>query len=133
MYKQFNDMALTFLSRMEETFPNEPKIRSYKQQFIILKDIDPKKPVTMFISNMELFGENILSKNEYFFKQENIVKNAESISGKLGLIKYWDNLTETTKNSIWEYIQGLYILGMIIIGKNDDLQEVIKKTGFKGK
>ena len=131
MFKQFNDLASTFLSRMEETFPQEPKVRLYRQQFILVQEMNPRKPVEMFIENMEPFGEKILTRDEKFFKQEEFVNNAESISGKMGLIKYWDSMNPKTKNSIWEYIQGLYILGMGSLGKNKELQEMIAQTGFK--
>ena len=38
----------------------------------------------------------------------------------------------STKNAIWEYVQGLYILGMGALGRTDDLKQMIIKTGFKG-
>ncbi len=132
MHKQFNDTALTFLSRMEETFPNESKIKIYKQKFVILQGMNSKKPVEMFMENMLPFGEKILSKDEMFFKKDEFVGTAESISGKMGLLTYWDSLETKTKNSIWEYMQGLYILGMGILGRQDELQKMIQLTGFTG-
>ena len=131
MYKQFNSMAETFLSRMEETFPMEPKIKIYRQQFAVVQSMNTRKPVEMFMENMFPFGEKILRKDEMFFKKDEFVNAAESISGKMGLIKYWDTISEQTKNSIWEYIQGLYILGMASLGYQKELQELITRTGFK--
>jgi hypothetical protein len=131
MYKQFNDLAETFLSRMEETFPNEPKIKIYRQQFSVVQSMNSRKPVEMFMENMFPFGEKILRKDEMFFKKDEFVNAAESISGKMGLIKYWDTISDQTKNSIWEYIQGLYILGMASLGYQAELQELITRTGFK--
>jgi hypothetical protein len=131
MYNQFNTMANTFLARMEETFPNESKVRLYRQQFALVQGMNFKKPVEMFIDNMQPFGEKILSRDEMFFKQEEFVNNAESISGKMGLIKYWDSLNDKTKDAIWEYIQGLYVLGMASLGRNKELQEMIILTNFK--
>ncbi len=132
MYNQFNAMATTFLSRMEETFPQEPKVKLYRNQFALVQGMNSRKPVEMFIENLEPFGQKILTRDEQFFKQDEFVNAAESISGKMGLIKYWDTLNDKTKNSIWEYMQGLYILGMASIGKNKELQEMINLTGFKG-
>jgi hypothetical protein len=132
MYSQFNNMALEFLTRMEKSYPKEPKIRSYKTQFVILQSMNAKKPVEMFMENMSPFGEKILSKDELFFQQDEFVGAAESISGKMGLIKYWETMENNTKNSIWEYMQGLYILGMGSLGYSDELQAMILKTNFKG-
>lgn len=132
MYSQFNKMASTFLARMEETFPQERKIKIYRQKFFIIQEIDLKKPIEMFMENMYEYGEQILSRDEKFFKQDQFVNKAESISEKMGLIQYWDSASVTTKNSIWEYMTGLYILGMGSLGHQEELQELIKKTNFKG-
>lgn len=132
MYNQFNSMATTFLAKMEQTFPQEQKIKLYRQQFALVQGMNSKKPVEMFIENMYDYGEQILSKDERFFKQEEFVNKAESISEKMGLVQYWDTMNQQTKNAIWEYIIGLYILGMGCLGKNNELQDLIKKTNFKG-
>jgi hypothetical protein len=132
MYTPFNNMASTFLSRMEETFPHEQKIKLYRQQFALVQEMNSKKPVEMFIENMYEYGDQILSKDENFFKQKHFVNKAESISEKMGLVQYWDTMNQQTKNAIWEYIQGLYILGMSCLDKTNELQIVIKRTNFKG-
>jgi hypothetical protein len=132
MYKQFNTLAETFLSRMEETFPQEQKVKLYRQQFILVHGMNSRKPVEMFIENLEPYGEQILLRDEIFFKKKEFVDKAQSISEKMGLIQYWDSLNINTKNSIWEYMQGLYILGMTSIGKNKELQNMIVLTKFKG-
>ncbi len=132
MHSQFNKMAAEFLSKMEVAFPDEHKITVYRQQFDILRMMNQKKPVEMFMENLKPFGEQILTKNEIFFKQDEFVDAAENISGKMGLISHWDTMNSGTRNSIWEYMQGLYILGMASLGNQQELQEMIKKTGFKG-
>ncbi len=131
MYSQFNKLAHDFLSSMEKSFPQEQKIRVYRQQFELLQAVNHKKPVEMFMENMIPYGEKILKKDELFFKQSDYVNSAESISGKMGLIKYWETMENNTKNSIWEYIQGLYILGMGSLGFSDELKIMITKTNFK--
>lgn len=131
MYKRFNDLALEFLTRMEETFPQEPKIQSYRIKFDLVMCVDSRKPVEMFIENMEPFGEQILSKDELFFKQQHsAINNAESISGKMGLVKYWDSMPVKTKDAIWEYMQGLYLLGMGTLDKKEELKKIINKTNY---
>lgn len=126
MYKQFNVMASTFLLRMEETFPDEQKIKTYRQHFLLLQSMNSEAPVAMFMENMEPFGREILTENENFFKQDKFVNNAESISGKMGITKYWDSLSIQTKEAIWQYIKGLYVLGMGSIGKSKELKEMLE-------
>jgi hypothetical protein len=125
-------MATTFLAKMEQTFPHEPKIKLYRQQFALVQGMNSRKPVEMFMESMYDYGEQILSKDEKFFKQDQFVNKAESISEKMGLIQYWESMTTQTKNSIWEYMTGLYILGMASLGHQKELQDLIQKTGFKG-
>jgi hypothetical protein len=132
MYEDFNNLATNFLLRMQKTFPKENKIKKYLHNFEVLQVLNSKKPVEMFMENIQPFGEQILSKNEIFFKKDEFVNSAENISGKLGLIQYWDTMEQETKDAIWEYIQGLYILGMGSLGKQKELQELIAKTGFNG-
>lgn len=132
MYSQFNKLAIEFLTRMEKTFPDEKKISVYKQKYEMLQSINAKKPVEMFMKNMYPFGEKILSKDELFFQKDEFVNSAESISGKIGLIDYWGNMEQKTKDAIWEYIQGLYVLGMGSLGYSEELKYMISKTGFSG-
>ena len=68
MHSQFNKMAAEFLSKMAVAFPDEQKITVYRQQFDILRMMNQKKPVEMFMENLMPFGEQILTKNEIFFK-----------------------------------------------------------------
>lgn len=131
-HEQFNNHADTFLKRMAETFPKEQKISTYSAKFNLLRTIDSKKPVELFMESIIPYGEQILTKNENFFKQSDHVNKAESISGKMGLIKYWDSMSEEVRNTIWEFIQGLYILGMGALNKIPELQDMIELTNFKG-
>lgn len=120
-YKSFNDHASLFLKRMHETFPQEKKIIAYRAKFDMVSSMDPKKPVDLFMESMTPYGEQILGKDENFFKQEYFVNKAESISQKMGLVQYYENMDDITKNTIWEFIQGLYIMGMGIQGRQLEL------------
>ena len=138
MFEQFNELAKTFLTKMSLTFPQEKKVTDYKYEFdtmmnmIKLGVFKEDKPVRMFMKNIRPFGEKILGRDELFFKKDEFVESAESISGKMGLIEYWDKMTPEVQNAIWDYIQGLYMLGMASLGLQTELQMMINKTGYKG-
>ena len=93
MYSQFNDLARKFLTKMSLTFPQEEKVSIYKQEFdslmtmIKIGAVSEDQPVKKFMYNMYDFGEKILRRDELFFKKDEFVNNAESISGKMGLIR----------------------------------------------
>lgn len=129
-FQQFNTYATEFLNRMVHTFPDEKKIQVYLFKFETLKLMNSRKPVEMFMDNIYPFGEQIMTHNEDFFKKDEFVNSAENISGKIGLVDHWDSINDETKNAIWEYIKGLYILGMACLGKEEELQTLLKKIGM---
>jgi hypothetical protein len=127
-HKQFNKQAMEFLDKMCATFPSEPKAKTYRFMFENIQKINSRAPVEMFMSNMEPFGLQIMTKNERFFQNDQYVNHVESISGKMGLIKYWEDTPKETKDSIWNYMQVLYVLGMKSLGKRDDLMKILKEA-----
>lgn len=123
---EFNNLAHKFLSVMEKTFPDEEKISAYKLVFQAIRLSDNKKPVEMFMENLSYFGLQIMSKDEKFFKQDQYIHNMENISGKIGLVQYWDTINNSTKEAIWEYIQSLYALGMLALNRTEEFQQIIQ-------
>lgn len=127
MLNSFNSLAEEFVEKMVASFPNEPKLRGYQATFLTTKRFNNKKPVEFFMSTLMPYGEQILQRNESFFKQDNLVERAQSFSGQTGLTNYWENMSEEDKSSIWEYMQTLYILGMNAIGMSEQLNELLSK------
>lgn len=121
----FNEQADEFLSKMIKTFPNEPKSKELKFYFDSIRKINYKKPIEIFMASLKPYGLQIMSKDEYFFKNDQYVDTVESMSGKLGLIEYWDKLPNETKEAIWHYFQVLYVLGMKSLGLKDELTKIL--------
>ena len=44
-----------------------------------------------------------------------------------GLDCYWNELSANTKRAVWDYVQSLFVLGEIIIGKNKELFDKYSK------
>ncbi len=126
--QKFNNLAEEFVGKMVASFPNEPKLKCYQATFLTTKRFNYKKPVEFFMSTLLPYGEQILQKNENFFKQDNLVERAQSFSGQTGLTLYWDKMSQDDKNSIWEYMQTLYILGMNAIGMQEKLNDLLKNN-----
>lgn len=124
----FNKLAEEFFDKMVIAFPQEPKIRGYQLTFLTAKKYNNKKPVEIFMANLLPFGKQIIDKDENFFKQDKYVDHVQNLSGKMGLIQYWDTMDLEHQNSIWEYMQNLYMLGMNAIGKQDELLQMLKES-----
>lgn len=116
---KFNDIALEFLNKMELSFPNENRISKYKMFFNTVKSISFRKPVEIFMENLEPFGKEIMTKCEIF------IKDVNNISGTIGLVDYWDDLEPTKQKTIWEYLQLLYVLGMQALNKQEALTKIM--------
>lgn len=126
-YIQFNEQADDFLVKMIKTFPDEPKTKEVKFYFDHIRKINSRKPIELFMDSLKPYGLQIMAKDEYFFKNDQYVDAVESMSGKLGLIEYWDKLPKETKDAIWHYFQVLYVLGMKSLGLKDELTEILRK------
>ena len=127
----FNKLAEEFFDRMSKSFPQEPKIKGYQTAFRTAKKYNNKKPVEMFMSNLMPFGYQIVSKDEEFFRQDKYVDHVQNLSGKMGLNHYWDNMTQENRDSIWEYMQSLYMIGMSAIGRQEELANIVKMVQTK--
>lgn len=131
-FKQFNEYVDTFLDSMQKTFPNEKKIGVYILKFQALKTLDYKKPAELMMEHMIPYAEQILKKDEQHFKDSNeFSQSVQSISGEIGLSRHWIGLSDEVKLSIWEYLQGILILGMNVLGYTKELRLLLQATGFK--
>jgi len=130
-YDKFNEQAEEFLLKMIQTFPTESNISSMKFYFDFQRSIDKTRPVQTFMSYLEPFGLQIMSKDEHFFKKDEYVKNVESLSEKLGLVDRWAALAPATKESIWSYFQVLYVIGMQTFNKKEDLRKILNEVSKK--
>lgn len=124
-FAKFNHEAFEFLKKMAVTFPEEIKIRQYKMMFEQIRLYNPKKPVELFMGMMQPYGLQIMTKDEKYFKNDDCVSAAESMSESLGLVDIWDSIPHVTKESIWAYIQQLYVIGMKASGREAELKEIL--------
>ena len=101
----FNDMLQQFLVELETTFPEEKAFKKYHTSFDIMRAANPRKCVDAYMTKASQYSNQIMQKDDSFFSEFT----------ELPISLYWnDNLTEGTKNAIWQYLQTLNILGMTI-------------------
>lgn len=106
----WNDMMEQFIAELHTTFPEEKAIKKYMTSFDILRKSNPRKCVDAYMAEAGKIQEKIMSKDESLFK----TFDCELIK-ELNISKYWTNdLSESTKDAIWQYLQTLFILGTTI-------------------
>lgn len=101
----FNDMLQQFLNELETTFPEEKAFKKYHTSFDIMRAANPRKCVDVYMKTASNYSNQIMQKDDSFFTEFT----------ELPISAYWnDDLSEGTKNAIWQYLQTLNILGMTI-------------------
>lgn len=121
---KFNSLLEELLDKMISKFQNE-KLKSYRRFFILMKTVQPKTPVNIFMAGCVNYKDQISTRDDVFFTTNSEIKEKSKYFGNFtddcGLSSYWDELTDRTKCAIWEYIQTLFVLGEIIINKDKTL------------
>lgn len=124
--KAFHNTAEEFLTKLMDLLPHEKKICTFYTYYTFQKKMHIRKPVEIFIDLLYEYGIQIMSRDEAFFKSKENVKNVETFSQRTGLVEYWDSMDKGFQDMLWEYIQNLYILGMLCVNKHTDLEKVIQ-------
>ena len=102
----FNDMLEQFINELKETFPEDKTFKKFSVTFDIMRKANPRKCVDSFMKNVSPYSGKIMTKDESVFGDLDL---------DIDIKKYWNgDLSQTTKNAIWQYLQMLNVLGMTI-------------------
>jgi hypothetical protein len=118
----FNDMLTQFINELIQTFPEEKAFKKYQTSFDIMRTANPRKCVDAFMKTAGKYSQQIMAKDDSFFSE----------LSELPLDKYWnDDLSEGTKNAIWQYLQTLNILGMTIANIPAEMLSMVEGAAAK--
>lgn len=119
----FIQMMGQFLTELRSTFPEETKLKTYESHFEMMKKMNPRKVVEVFMESVRPYQDKIMSQDEQF-----LLGNAEKISflNELNITRWWtSDVSENTKNAIWQYLKTLLTLGNLIISiPGDTLKQI---------
>ena len=102
-FTQFHE----FMGQLIRVFPEDPDFTVYDSGVMMLQKINPGLVLAEFIKNVTPFEEVIRAKNSDFFIQTEIFifdpeNTMEQVIQKLKA--YWVGLSDSNKESIWNYI-----------------------------
>jgi len=118
----FNDMLQQFIVELETTFPEEKAFKKYHTSFDIMRAANPRKCVDAYMQTASAYSNQVMQKDDSFF----------SDFTELPISLYWnDDLSEGTKNAIWQYLQTLNILGMTITTIPADMLSMVEGVAAK--
>jgi len=107
----WTDMMDQFLGELISTFPEEPAMKKYKTSYEVLRKANPRKCVETYMSTVGQFQDKIMAKDESFF----LDNSSNEFLAELNIKKHWTpELSQNTKEAIWQYLHTLYILGTTI-------------------
>ena len=121
-YQAFNSVLDEFIDELINTFPEERQIKVYQNQYNLLKKSNNRAVCEGFMKTIQPYINDIQNKNE------NIIKNSEiEFLEKLNINKWWNkDLSNNTKEAIWQYLQTLTMLGTTITSIPADILSSIE-------
>jgi len=102
-FTQFHE----FMGQLIQVFPEDPDFTVYDSGVMMLQKVNPGLVLAEFIKHVTPFEEIIRAKNSDFFIQTQIFifdpeNTMEQVIQKLKA--YWVGLSDSNKESIWNYI-----------------------------
>jgi hypothetical protein len=125
----FNDMMQQFLDELVLTFPEEKSFVKYQASFSMIRKARPRAVLESFMKSIGPVASQLMEKNESFFKE-----NSDSVPllSELNIAKIWgDDLSSSTKEAIWKYLQTLYILASTISALPAETLSMIESVAEK--
>ena len=121
---KFNNLLEEFIDKTINLYKSAPALKRYRIKFIFLKQAHPKMPAYLFMSGSLDYKEKIIARDEQFFLSNQQIKDKSEMYGNFtkdfGISEYWNEMSDSTKTAIWDYIQSLFVLGNIIIEQNKE-------------
>ena len=127
--EEFNILFKEFLEKISIKFDSE-KLRFYKTNFLMIKEIKPYFPVFLFMRGCSKYKKEIINRDESFFiKNDQIKENCASFDININseLINL-EKLSNSEKAAIWDYIQSLFVLGENIKKQNKKIFDDYEKN-----
>ena len=122
----FNDMMEQFITELVQTFPEERGIKKYHSSFDLLRKTNPRKCVEAFMTAIAPHVTKITTKDDSF-----LFENVDFMN-EINIKKHWTpELSQNTKDSIWQYLQTLYMLGMTITSIPSETLDMIESVAKK--
>lgn len=108
----FNDMMDQFLQELVLTFPDDPAIKKYQLSFEVIRKANARLCMDEFMSSIAPYANYISQKDEAFFLEHS---SEIDFIKDLNLTKIWTpELSQNTKDAIWQYLQSLYFFGSML-------------------
>lgn len=127
VYKTFNMVFIKLIEDFISLFPNDLELKRYRRGAMLYKQFNTRKPFNVFKEYSQPFRSKIEEKDETFFINNNYndiaeVSKSNDIQSFIQKIKLlWNQISETNRTKVWEYLILLCKLTDKIENKNNKL------------
>ena len=116
-----------FLIELKETFPEEKKIKVYYNTFKTMKKVNPRAVLDAFMVEATKRSDMISNRDESYF-----LNSDDDFMKELNVKKWWTpELSSSTKDAIWQYVNTLFVLGTTITSVPSELLATIEQVAEK--
>ena len=119
----FNNSYRSFINDILSTFPEfKEVVTEYYGDFLESGDSNDDKHVKRFMRKINNYKGQIVQKDESIFSESLfLIKNVD-------FKKIWESeeLSDSNKETIWEYLQTLFVLGKTIISDSDKIKQMVE-------
>ena len=109
--KAFNKTLLKFIEEFELKYPEETDITVYKNSIILLDKTNPKLVPYYYKIYVYIYKQYIDDKNEDFFLDNDFKEETGGsewcLVRGMRLKNYWKDLSDKSKDVVWEYFSTL--------------------------
>mgnify|MGYP001399722463 CR=1 FL=1 len=127
--EKFNFYLTNFLTELNTVFPeyNEIFVNNYSDIFPQTEESKSNKTdkyVKDFMSNINEYTKQVAQKDDTIFKGDKEINFLLGLDFRNLWIK---DINEKTRESIWKYLQTLYVIGKKVVGEDDEINELLNK------
>jgi hypothetical protein len=120
----FNELMDQFIQELRATFPEESSIKKCANAFDLMAGANSKGVMELFMGNITPYSQQLMAKDDAFFVGEN---SDIKFVNDLNLKNLWTaDLSQNTKNAIWQYLQTLFMMGTTIQAVPPDMMKSIE-------
>lgn len=123
--EKFNFYLYTFLGEINTTLPEFGEIISTNYSDVLENsNLNSDKYVKQFMTSIDKYRTEISEKNDKLFKGEESVFLLNGIDFK----ELWcKDLSDSTRENVWKYLQTLYVLGRQIVASEEDVSNMLNE------
>lgn len=123
--EKFNFYLKTFLGELQNIFPEfKESISSSYSEVLESESLSVDTYVKEYMSAVESFHNQIATKQNSLFLGDNELKFLRELDFR----ELWTkDLSDSTRENIWKYLQTLYVIGKKIVANDDDVNVMLNE------